>query len=154
MIRIAVTVEAFEAIAATLPLGSVGYRGQARSACYNCSGQRRAQQRPTRPDQDEDRSFEMAATNDIDIEYLRQCLSLDETGALRWRERPPEHFPSAIAWGMWNEQWTGTAAGWPDRKGDLNVELTVGGKLRILKTHRVVYALTHDCWPEAGLDHG
>jgi hypothetical protein len=73
--------------------------------------------------------------------------------ALRWREHPPEHFPSAIAWAMWNGQWAGTAAGWSDRKGDLNVELTVGGKLRILKTHRVVYALTHHCWPEAGLDH-
>jgi hypothetical protein len=45
-------------------------------------------------------------------EYLRQCFDYDpETGVLRWRERPIEHFKSVQAWRAWTTKYAGQPFG-------------------------------------------
>ena len=46
------------------------------------------------------------------IEDLRQCFDVDfETGQLRWRVRPREHFLSERAWNIANAKCAGKSAG-------------------------------------------
>ena len=95
--------------------------------------------------------------NDIPVAFLAECFTLDaETpSGLRWRERPLEHFASSGAWATWNARFAGTEAGTPDDKGYLMVRLTVAGRQRSLKAHRIVFALAHGRWPRPGyeIDH-
>ncbi len=45
-------------------------------------------------------------------DYLRTCLDYEpETGVLRWKERPCEHFANAHIWMAWNAAHAGKAAG-------------------------------------------
>ena len=47
-------------------------------------------------------------------EYLRECFDYDpQTGMLRWRVRPKEHFAGKRHWAVttWNAQWAGKIVG-------------------------------------------
>jgi HNH endonuclease len=84
------------------------------------------------------------------LDYLRECFDLDEeTGTLRWRIRPREHFKTARTWRAWNTLFAGKVTGATCSDGYLQTRLCS----RIYKVHRVVYALVHggDCPPM--IDH-
>jgi hypothetical protein len=87
---------------------------------------------------------------EISIEYLRECFDYDrDTGTLTWRVRPREHFPTADAHAQINAKLAGKTAGYvgPDRY----VSVRVCRKL--LKAHRVVFAVCHGRWPYHTIDH-
>jgi hypothetical protein len=47
-----------------------------------------------------------------DRRYVYEAVAYDpQTGHFRWRERPPEHFPSNSARNRWNCRFAGTLAG-------------------------------------------
>ena len=71
-----------------------------------------------------------------DINYLHSILRFDYlTGKLFWRERPPEHFKTLRACGMWNSRFAGIESGTLNYAGYLTINLN--GKLS--KVHRIIY---------------
>ena len=84
-------------------------------------------------------------------EVLRQLLRYDpDTGRLFWRERDRSLFPSQRAWSTWNARYAGTEAftvddGYGYRQSPIF--------RRILKAHRVIWAMAHGAWPDAQIDH-
>ena len=86
-----------------------------------------------------------AKDRDIPIQYLDDCFALDaENGVLIWKRRPREHFASLRACSTWNTRFAGGFAGTPHSEGHLSVAVTIDGRHRILKVHRVVWALGMD----------
>lgn len=77
--------------------------------------------------------------------YLRECLSYDsETGSLRWRKRPREHFASERAWRSINSRQYGAFAGSVGLNGYLTIR--VGGVLML--AHRVAWMVHYgQCVP-------
>jgi AP2 domain/HNH endonuclease len=95
-----------------------------------------------------------AKDRDIPIEYLDDCFALDaENGVLIWKRRPREHFASLRACSTWNTRFAGGFAGTPHSDGHLSVAVTIDGRRRILKVHRVVWALGNGRWPEHEVGH-
>lgn len=77
------------------------------------------------------------------IQYLRQRLRYEAaTGKLYWREHPA--MPP-----KWNGKWAGRQAG-STSVGKYS-KLCLDGKM--LKAHRVAWALHHGVWPEDDIDH-
>lgn len=77
------------------------------------------------------------------IAYLRQRLSYDaDTGELRWRDCP-------AAGERWNSRWAGRIAG--SVKPDGYTAVCVN--YRMMRAHRVVWAMHHGFWPELDIDH-
>lgn len=72
----------------------------------------------------------------ITVDRLRELLSVSESGLLTWRVSRG----SVVA---------GSPAGTLHDKGYLQVQVDRSR----LKSHRVVYALTHGRWPEGPIDH-
>ena len=96
----------------------------------------------------------MADDTAIPIEFLRQCFDADaDAGTARWRQRPREHFATTKAWATWNAKYAGTVAGSPNSEGYLQVKVTFAGRQRQLRIPRVVWAMTHGCWPSDQVDH-
>lgn len=86
----------------------------------------------------------------IDFEYVNACLSYSpETGELRWKHRPPEHFPSPRIQKGVNTRLAGTIAG--HRRKDTYVQVILN--LRPYKAHRLAWLLTYGEWPPGDLDH-
>jgi hypothetical protein len=97
----------------------------------------------------------VAKDTDIPISVLRESLAIDAAcpSGLRWKDhRPREHFIDDRAWKSWNAQWPGKPAGAP-AKDYWRVRVTIGGRVRTLGAHRVVFALTHGRWPAGEVDH-
>lgn len=91
---------------------------------------------------------------DILIACLHERLSYDpETGVLTWRDRPREHFPTEKAWRAWNEQRAARPVNAPGGANYLRVNLTVGGRKRILLSHRIAWAMVNGRWPPDEIDH-
>jgi hypothetical protein len=83
----------------------------------------------------------MATDTDIPISFLRQCFDIDaEAGMARWRFRP-----DMPPW--WNTRYAGSVVGTPDGQSYLCVMLAFSGRKRLLKVHRIIWALAHDRWP-------
>lgn len=83
------------------------------------------------------------------VEYLRACFDYDpETGELKWKRRPREHFATDQSYGRWNTLFAGKAAGGFDK-----------GYCRICidaithKAHRIVWKLVKGEEPPAMIDH-
>lgn len=96
-----------------------------------------------------------APKNDIPVQYLHECFSLDPTipSGLRWRQRPRSHFGDERVWAMWNTRRAGKEAGTPNGEGYLKVTLTFGERKRQWLAHRVTFALAYGRWPNDQLDH-
>ncbi len=93
--------------------------------------------------------------HDIPLAFVREALDLDpavESGT-RWKQRPRDHFPDQRAWTIWNTRYAGKSAGSLKGNGCFHIGLTFDGRMRWLKTHRVVFALTHGHWPKHEVDH-
>jgi HNH endonuclease len=88
-----------------------------------------------------------APKNDIPIWFLVACFILDPTSpsGLRWRFRPDMSK-------QWNTRWARKPAGHFDGRG-WSTTLTVDGRVRSLKAHRIIYALTNGFWPPDEVDH-
>jgi hypothetical protein len=84
------------------------------------------------------------------IEGLAALIRCDaDAGLLFWRERPREMFPTGRAHSIWNARYAGKQAFTAkDRDGYFQGSF-LGQRLR---THRVVWALTHGEWPDV-VDH-
>ena len=91
----------------------------------------------------------------IEFDYLRECLSyFPETGEVIWRERPKEHFQTKRVWKMWNSRYAGKPIRTiPDNNGYLVLRLTIDGKVREVRTHRIIFAMQTGAWPTAEVDH-
>ena len=76
-------------------------------------------------------------------EYLRQRLRYDpKTGRLYWLAHPA--LPQ-----KWNARYAETEAGNVGARGYRDVRM--GG--RVLKAHRIIWAMLHDEWPRNEIDH-
>jgi hypothetical protein len=82
-------------------------------------------------------------------EYLHQCFEYDaESGVLRWKRRPREHFKTAWAHRVWNGRFAGQITGRPTPKGYLQVTLDYCK----LYNSRIIYKMHHGIDPE-WMDH-
>ena len=84
-------------------------------------------------------------------EYLAECFSYDaETGVLRWRERPREHFRNQAAFTTHARTKAGNVAGCIDGSTGY---LVVGLNYQLLYAHRIAWTLLHREWPHLHIDH-
>jgi len=98
----------------------------------------------------------MGPTNDIPIEWLRECFSVDETsGYIYWNRRPPHHFELARGHTHFNNWRAGKRADEDIYRlsGYRRVRVKYRGKKITLSAHRVVFALVHGQWPTLVVDH-
>lgn len=91
------------------------------------------------------------------IAQLKELVSLEAGGILRWRERPRAmfnggHSNQLRAWKTWNARFAGKVAGSRSRdQAGRYVLIAIHGQH--MKAHRVVFALHHGRWPELDVDH-
>lgn len=82
----------------------------------------------------------------LPIDYIRRIFSYDEnTGALSWRERPINDFPSESSWKTWNTKFSYKTVGCVDKKS--GYVLTKIKNINF-KVHRIIYAWQYGEWPE------
>lgn len=102
---------------------------------------------------DKRRSSQERETPEL-LAFVREALTYEpESGELRWKERPREHFSTEKTRRSWNTQFAGKAAGSPDITGYLRFSISVGGRAMDLKCHRVAWALQTGGWPKDQIDH-
>jgi hypothetical protein len=90
----------------------------------------------------------------MEIKVLKQALDYDsEIGALKWRERPREHFVSVKGHKTWNAKWAGKSAGSVSPRGRCYVQISLLGKKHTVLMHRLIWAITYECWPNPEIDH-
>ncbi len=83
-------------------------------------------------------------------DYLRECFAYEpETGYLRWRRRPVEHFPYAQGARMWLSRFPGEVAGAKDRCGHLQVVIDH----RTYQLQRIIWKLVTGEDPPSTVDH-
>jgi hypothetical protein len=81
-------------------------------------------------------------------DYLRECFDYDsETGSLRWRARPQEHFKNAQYWRAVNKRCAGSEAG----HALIYRIVSLNGVL--YKAHRLIWKWMTGEEPPAVLDH-
>ena len=89
----------------------------------------------------------------VAVEHLRQCFDVDfDTGQLRWRVRPREHFLSERGWKVANGKCAGELAGSPTKYGYVIVGISIQGQPRLIFAHRIIWALANGRWP-IQIDH-
>ncbi len=92
---------------------------------------------------------------DIPVGFLAERLDLIAlSGALIWKSRSLAMFDgNTQAWKTWNKRFAGKPAGSVGHQGYRFVMLTHLGRSRLLRAHRIIYALTHGRWPPDQVDH-
>ena len=83
------------------------------------------------------------------VEYLRELFEYSyETGELRWKQRPREHFAHDQSYGRWNTLFAGKPAGNFDKGyGRISIDWVD------YKTHRIVWKLVYGEEPPEMIDH-
>jgi HNH endonuclease/AP2 domain len=90
----------------------------------------------------------------IPVEYLRNCFDYDpETGVLRWKARPREHFATDRGWKIFNSSYAGRTVTGKLRSGYLECQLHFNGRQHVLFVHCIAWAIIAGKWPSAQLDH-
>ena len=85
----------------------------------------------------------------VEPSLLREMLDYDpQTGVLRWKDRPPQHFHLPGWASYWNRKHSGKVAGKPGHAGHLII--TIRGRPRL--AHRLIWAIVHGEYPEQ-IDH-
>lgn len=91
----------------------------------------------------------MAAKSLPSQSYLRECFDYDpDTGVLRWRTRPLEHFKTAREWRRWNTRYARREARSLNRSGYYTLCIDYESYL----TARIIYKLIHGLDP-IQIDH-
>lgn len=86
----------------------------------------------------------------LSINYLNDALTYNpNTGELKWKIRPADHFNTEEGWRCTNARFAGKATGSPDTYGYLQVG--IAGRLYL--SHRLAWALHYGAWPEGEIDH-
>jgi HNH endonuclease len=84
------------------------------------------------------------------VEYLWECFTYDrESGELRWKVRPREHFATKKAWATWNGKHAGKIAGNLHPNGYYYVSVDYG----LYKAHRIIWKLVTTDEPPVTVDH-
>ncbi len=92
----------------------------------------------------------MAANSLPSPEYLRQCFDYDpDTGLLRWRTRPLDHFADRNICYCWNARFAGKLTGHPDRKGHIRISIN----RRSYGVHRIIWCLMTGYDSPLEIDH-
>src|SRR4249920_2030305 len=83
------------------------------------------------------------------VEYLRELFEYSyETGELRWKRRPREHFAHDQSYGRWNTLFAGKPAGHFDKGyGRISIDAID------YKAHRIVWKLVYGEEPPEMIDH-
>lgn len=85
----------------------------------------------------------------LSAKYLRICFGYDpETGVIKWKRRPQNHFPDTRAWKIWNTRFAGIPAG-NNFRGHLLI--VINGYS--YGTHRVIWTWMTGKQPPASIDH-
>lgn len=88
-------------------------------------------------------------------EFLREILDYDpETGLLTWKVRGVWLFTDGKQTAqhnaaIWNGKNAGKLAGCRNLKG----YIVLGFGTRLIRAHRIAWAITHGAWPESEIDH-
>jgi hypothetical protein len=86
----------------------------------------------------------------ITQEYLKECLSYDETtGNFTWIERPSHHFNSNVVKRQCNSKHAGKKAGTIGTKG--YIQIMVGS--RLYEGHRLAWLFVYGVFPQNQIDH-
>ena len=87
----------------------------------------------------------MKCRNDLTAEYVRECLDYEpDTGLLKWKKRPVEHFKNKRSCNIWNTRYAGKNAGYFVNIGYFNIR--VNGKT--YRAHRIIWLITYGQWPK------
>lgn len=82
--------------------------------------------------------------------YLRECFDYDpDTGVLRWKGRPREHFPTERGWKVFNARFVNAVAGEP--RPSLGIIVNVNGKFYL--AHRLIWKFVTGEDPPEEVDH-
>lgn len=88
------------------------------------------------------------------VQFLRECYDYEpDTGLLRWKKRPVEHFSDAPHAQGFNRQFAGRRAGSYKDNGYLETRACFQGKPRLMLVHRVAWVLMTGEWPKGDIDH-
>ncbi|HBW8811895.1 TPA: HNH endonuclease [Klebsiella pneumoniae] len=87
---------------------------------------------------------------DPDIDFLHQCFSYNpKTGIITWKPRPRIHFSTERVFNTWHSRFCGKEAGCLN----INGYLEIGIQGRLMKAHRIAWALSYRVYPEGFIDH-
>jgi hypothetical protein len=88
--------------------------------------------------------------NDLTAEYVRECLEYNpETGLLKWKTRPVEHFKSERDYNAWNSNYAGKNAG--SNTGNGYIRIVINNQP--YKAHRLAWLIFYGKWPKDQIDH-
>jgi hypothetical protein len=92
----------------------------------------------------------MNCRNDLTAEYVRECLEYNpETGLLKWKTRPVEHFKSENDCKRWNSKYAGKVAGAINGSRYINIDINN----QTYKAHRLAWLIFYGKWPKDQIDH-
>lgn len=82
-----------------------------------------------------------------------QNLFYIKNDTLYWKARDLSDFKSKNAWSAWNSRFSMKPAGNIDDAGYIRLGVTLIGKKRHYRTHRIIWAMHYGKWPEGEIDH-
>ena len=87
--------------------------------------------------------------------YLLECFKYNpDTGIIKWKSRPLNHFNTVIGWRSFNSQCPGKVLNRADRDGYLSVNMQVDGRRESYLLHRLAWAMHHGSMPvDRQIDH-
>jgi hypothetical protein len=89
----------------------------------------------------------------IPIPFLRECFDYDqETGVVRWKARPREHFATTRGWNIFNALRAGQPVTYSPN-GYPRARIRYQGRLYGIFVHRIAWALAKGRWPPHEIDH-
>lgn len=87
-------------------------------------------------------------------EFLQECLDYDpETGVLKWKERPLEHFAKQRHQRIWNKRYAGTVVGHKQftpqgRPSRIQFDIRFRGKRQEIANHIAIWTMIHGDIPQ------
>lgn len=99
-------------------------------------------------------ALQQQTQDEISVEYINECFTLGLlTGTVYWRERPASHFCSPGYCASFNSRFAGLKVCDFNGCGYRLIRLTINGKRRQLRLHRLMWVLAKGVWPTHEIDH-
>lgn len=93
----------------------------------------------------------MSSKQYLTMDYLRQCFRYAD-GKLFWKKRPLSHFKNQHGMNIWNAKYAGKEAG--NESGEIKWRRwMVRINRQSFYRYHVIWALFHERWPTALIDH-